>query len=165
MFVPEDTVEYEPIGTISTPFDSPEGMPIQPAGATATEGIIEFHEPYAAGLQDLKGFTHCIVLYHFHAVREGVELTVEPFLDEDQRGLFATRAPRRPNPIGLSVVTIEAVDPPEVLVSGIDVVDGTPLLDLKPFVPEFDAPSNVATGWLEASESTIRSARADDRFR
>ncbi len=159
-----ETVEYDPIGVIRTPFDSPDGMPIQPAGADATEGTVEVDASYTDGLQDLDGFTHCILLYHFHASADCASLRVEPFLDDEQRGLFATRAPQRPNPVGLSVVGIESVTAREVAVSGIDVVDGTPLLDIKPFVPGFDVPDDPDTGWLDAPEATIRSERADGRF-
>lgn len=159
-----DQLAYEPIGTIRSPFDSPDGMPIQPAGANAIEGIVEVDESYAGGLKDLDGFSHCILLYHFHAAAEGASLRVEPFLDDEERGVFATRAPRRPNPIGISIVEIEDVTARTVLVNGIDVVDGTPLLDIKPFVPAFDVPERAKTGWLDASLSTIAMKRSDDRF-
>jgi tRNA-Thr(GGU) m(6)t(6)A37 methyltransferase TsaA len=162
--VPEDTFSYESIGEIRTPFESPDGMPIQPAGADSVTGTVEIEEQYADGLGDLTGFSHCILLYHFHASGDDALLQVEPFLDDERRGVFSTRAPQRPNPIGLSVVAIESVTEQELTVSGIDVVDGTPLLDIKPFVPEFDIPSEVQTGWLDASKSTIRSEQADERF-
>ncbi|MFW5977736.1 MAG: tRNA (N6-threonylcarbamoyladenosine(37)-N6)-methyltransferase TrmO [Halohasta sp.] len=160
----EDQFSYEPIGVIRTPFESPDGMPIQPIGDAAVEGTVELEKAYADGLEDLDGFTHCILLYHFHASDDAAPLEVEPFLDDERRGVFATRAPQRPNPIGLSVVEVESITDETVTVNGIDVVDRTPLLDIKPFVPEFDVPSDVDTGWLTASESTIRSKRADERF-
>jgi len=160
----EDQLRYEPIGVIRTAFESPDGMPIQPVGNTAVEGTVELKEEYADGLQDLDGFSHCILLYHFHASDGAAPLEVEPFLDDEQRGVFATRAPQRPNPIGLSVVEIESVTNERITVNDIDVVDQTPLLDIKPFVPEFDVPSDVDTGWLTASESTIHSKEADERF-
>jgi tRNA-Thr(GGU) m(6)t(6)A37 methyltransferase TsaA len=162
--MPGDTFEYESIGVIRTPFESPEGMPIQPVGADEVDGTVKVDGPYADALQDLDGFTHCILLYHFHESANTASLQVEPFLDEEQRGLFATRAPQRPNPIGLSVVEIDAVTTQEVTVKGIDVVDGTPLLDIKPFVPDFDVPDDADTGWLDASKSTIQSKQADERF-
>ena len=160
----DETVEYEPIGVIRTPFESPEGMPIQPVGAADAPGTVELEERYAAGLLDLDGFSHCILLYHFHASDAESPLHVEPFLDDTERGVFATRAPRRPNPIGLSVVEIDDVTGNEVAVTGVDVVDGTPLLDVKPFVPEFDVPDRAEAGWLESTRSAARSTRADDRF-
>ncbi|WP_254767426.1 tRNA (N6-threonylcarbamoyladenosine(37)-N6)-methyltransferase TrmO [Salinilacihabitans rarus] len=159
-----DEIAYEPIGVIRTPFDDPEGMPIQPAGDEAAVGTVELEERYAAGLQDLDGFSHCILLYHFHASDDDVSLRVEPFLDDDERGLFATRAPQRPNSIGLSVVAVDGVDGPTLTVSGVDVVDGTPLLDVKPFVPGFDVPDDAEAGWIAASEESVRTKRADDRF-
>lgn len=160
----EDQLIYEPIGVIRTPFESPDEMPIQPVGDDAEEGIVQLKESYADGLQDLDGFTHCILLYHFHVSGDAAPLAVEPFLDDEQRGVFATRAPQRPNPIGLSVVGIETITGRNVTVNRIDVVDQTPLLDIKPFVPNFDVPSDADTGWLTASESTIQSKQADERF-
>ncbi|WP_327053567.1 tRNA (N6-threonylcarbamoyladenosine(37)-N6)-methyltransferase TrmO [Halomicrococcus gelatinilyticus] len=161
----EDQFRYESIGVIRSPFDSPEEMPIQPVGADSTVGTVELEASYAEGLQDLDGFTHCILLYHFHAADDTVSLQVEPFLDDVHRGLFATRAPQRPNPIGLSVVEIDTVSEQEVTVEGVDVVDGTPLLDIKPFVPQFDVPDGTTeTGWLDASRTTVQSTRADERF-
>lgn len=162
--MPTDQLTYEPIGVIRTPFDSPEGMPIQPVGDDAAEGVVELADAYADGLDDLDGFSHCILLYHFHASGDDAPLEVEPFLDDESRGVFATRAPQRPNPIGLSVVEIESVADNELTVTGIDVVDQTPLLDIKPFVPEFDVPTDADTGWLTATQSTIRSKEADERF-
>lgn len=162
--MPENQFEYQPIGWIETPFESPEGMPIQPIGAEGTEGTVRLDEEYIDGLRDLDGFSHCILVYHLHEAGEEAPLRVEPFLDDTERGLFATRAPLRPNPIGLSVVEIDTVDAGEVTVTGIDVVDGTPLLDIKPFVPGFDSPDDVETGWLDASGSDIRTKRSDERF-
>jgi tRNA-Thr(GGU) m(6)t(6)A37 methyltransferase TsaA len=160
----EEQFQYTSIGVIRTPFESPEGMPIQPIGADAADGTVELDESYADGLQDLDGFSHCILLYHFHDTADSAPLEVEPFLDKEKRGVFATRAPQRPNQIGLSVVKITSVADHEVSVSGIDVVDQTPLLDIKPFVPDFDVPNDVATGWIDASKSTIQSKQADKRF-
>ena len=153
----EDQPSYEPIGVIRTSFESP-------VGDAAAEGVVELMEAYADGLKDLDGFSHCILLYHFHVAEDATPMEVEPFLDDEQRGVFATRAPQRPNPIGISVVEIESVTDQVVTVNGIDVVDQTPLLDIKPFVPKFDVPADVDTGWLTASESTIHSKEADERF-
>lgn len=158
------TIEFEPIGEIRTPFETPEAMPIQPVGADRTTGTVVVDPAYADGLADLAGFSHCILLYHFHESDGDAPLCVEPFLDETERGLFATRAPRRPNGIGLSVVEIKDVEDGTVTVDGIDTVNGTPLLDIKPFVPEFDVPDDIEAGWMTASRETIKSKRADDRF-
>jgi tRNA-Thr(GGU) m(6)t(6)A37 methyltransferase TsaA len=162
--VPEIQFEYQPIGWIETPFESPEGMPIQPAGAEETEGTVRLNEEYIDGLQDLDGFSHCILVYHLHEAGDEAPLQVVPFLDDTERGLFATRAPRRPNPIGLSVVEIKTIEGGEVTVTGIDVVDETPLLDIKPFVPGFDSPKKVETGWLDPIQSDISTKKSDKRF-
>ncbi|MFO7833151.1 MAG: tRNA (N6-threonylcarbamoyladenosine(37)-N6)-methyltransferase TrmO [Halohasta sp.] len=156
---------YEPIGTIRTPFDDPDGMPIQPASEASARGTVVVDPAYVAGLADLDGFSHCILLYHFHAGDDDYSLRVTPFLDDTERGLFATRAPNRPNPIGLSIVAVESVDGRELAVSGVDVVDGTPLVDIKPFVPQFDVPDDTAAGWVDETEAGVESTTADDRFR
>lgn len=154
---------YEPIGTILSPFTRLEDMPIQPAGARQVRGRVELLPQYMDGLQDLGGFSHIVLLYHFHRVR-GYELRVTPFLDDQPRGLFATRAPRRPNPIGLSVVRLLAVKGAILEVQGLDVLDGTPLLDLKPHVPAFDVERVERLGWLEQAQDKARQARSDRRF-
>jgi len=156
---------HEPIGTIRTPFERPEGMPIQPAGEASARGTVVVEPAYEAGLADLDGFSHCILLYQFHAGDDDYSLRPTPFLDDTERGLFATRAPRRPNGIGLSIVGVESVDGRELTVSGIDVVDGTPLLDIKPFVPQFDVPADTAAGWVDETDAGVESTTADDRFR
>ncbi|MFW6320643.1 MAG: tRNA (N6-threonylcarbamoyladenosine(37)-N6)-methyltransferase TrmO [Halohasta sp.] len=156
---------YEPIGEIQTPFDDLEGMPIQPASEASASGTVVVDPAYEAGLADLDGFSHCILLYQLHAGDDDYSLRVTPFLDETERGLFATRAPSRPNPIGLSIVSVESVDGRELAVSGIDVVDGTPLLDIKPFVPQFDVPDDTAAGWVDETAAGVESTTADDRFR
>jgi tRNA-Thr(GGU) m(6)t(6)A37 methyltransferase TsaA len=156
-------VSFYPIGTIHTPFTRLEGMPIQPSGAREVEGTISLEPEYEAGLRDLDGFSHIILLYHFHQSK-GYRLTVKPFLDTVERGLFSTRAPRRPNPIGLSIVELERIDGLTLYVRGIDVLDGTPLLDIKPWVPTFDGPENVRTGWLDKNQENSRSTKSDHRF-
>jgi tRNA-Thr(GGU) m(6)t(6)A37 methyltransferase TsaA len=157
-------IECRPIGVIHTPFTDPRGMPIQPAGAAGVAGSVEIFAEYRAGLKDLAGFSHVILLYHFHR-SEGFDLEVVPFLDSQPRGLFATRAPRRPNAIGLSVVRLRKVDEGILQVENVDMLDGTPLLDVKPYVPVFDAPDDIRTGWLEESGRNVKDHKADDRFR
>ena len=156
-------IEFTPIGIIHTPFTALEGMPIQPAGAACVPGTIEVFDEYQAGLKDLDGFSHIILLYHLHS-SQGFDLEVVPFLDTQSRGLFATRAPRRPNPIGLSVVRLDRVENGLLYVRNVDMLDGTPLLDIKPYVPEFDAQSEVRTGWLEDAGKNVLSRRSDARF-
>ena len=139
-------------------------MPIQPAGAAGVIGNVEVFEDFRAGLKDLEGFSHIILLYHFHR-SQGFKLHVVPFMDSQIRGLFATRAPRRPNPIGLSVVRLLKIGNGLLHIENVDILDGTPLLDIKPYVPDFDAPTEVRTGWLEETGKTVANRKADDRFK
>jgi tRNA-Thr(GGU) m(6)t(6)A37 methyltransferase TsaA len=159
-----DTICYEPIGTIHTEFDDQTGMPIQASVADGATGTVELDEQYADGLADLDGFSHVILLYHFHESGGDAPLRVEPFLEDRSHGVFATRAPRRPNPIGLSVVSLERVDGTTLTVSDIDVVDGTPLLDVKPYVPAFDDRDDCTVGWMEGNLERDSRHEADDRF-
>ena len=156
-------MNIEAIGTIHTPFTDLENMPIQPAGAVGVQGRVEVFEKYRPGLKDLDGFSHVILLYQFHR-SEGFSLEVVPFMDTVPRGLFATRAPRRPNPIGISVVQLDGLENGVLHVRNIDVLDGTPLLDIKPFFPAFDQPETVRTGWLENAGEKVRATRSDGRF-
>ena len=157
-------MEMTPIGTIHTPFPEPEGMPIQPAGAIGIEGTVEILEKYQEGLKDLGGFSHIVLIYAFHR-SEGFNLHVVPFMDTEPRGLFATRAPRRPNPIGISVVELDRIEGGTLLIRNVDMLDGTPLLDIKPYVPEFDSHATARTGWLEHVRKTVGNRQADDRFK
>jgi len=157
-------IVMNPIGVIHTPFENLEGMPIQPVGAEQIEGQVVIEPQYSEGLADIEGFSHLILLYAFHQSK-GFQLEVKPFLDDRMRGLFATRAPRRPNPIGLSIVELLRREQNILHVSNIDVVDGTPLLDVKPFVPAFDAPQATAIGWLEGKVAHSRCMRSDERFK
>ncbi len=158
-------IEFNPIGRIHTPFMDTQGMPIQPAGAQGISGTVELLPEYAAGLQDLRGFSHIILLYVFHH-SNSYSLRVTPFMDSVPRGVFATRAPNRPNPIGLSVVRLVRVDDTKLHIEGIDVLNGTPLLDIKPYVPEFDHPTGIVrTGWLGKSKQEVSEKRSDDRFK
>ncbi|MEJ2215881.1 MAG: tRNA (N6-threonylcarbamoyladenosine(37)-N6)-methyltransferase TrmO [Gemmatimonadota bacterium] len=158
------TIEFSSIGIIHSPFTELEGMPIQPAGAAGVKGTVEVFPEFRAGLRDLDGFSHVILLYHLHRSR-GFDLRVVPFLDAEPRGLFATRAPRRPNAIGLSVVPLERIEDGLLHVRNMDILDGTPLLDIKPYVPEFDADTEVRTGWLEKTGKAVRNRRSDERFK
>ncbi|WP_417914522.1 tRNA (N6-threonylcarbamoyladenosine(37)-N6)-methyltransferase TrmO [Candidatus Electronema sp. JM] len=151
------------IGFIRSPFSSLEGMPIQPTGAAGVRGKVEILPEYRAGLKDIEGFSHLILLYLFHR-SEGFKLEVVPFLDSQPRGLFATRAPRRPNPIGLSIVRLDSVEDGVLHVQDIDILDGTPLLDIKPYVPVFDRRDGARTGWLELTGNAVTSQKSDSRF-
>jgi len=141
-------IEYRPIGIIHSPFLEPVDMPIQPAGGSGITGTVEVFKDFQPGLKGLECFSHIILLYHFHRNRS-YSLEVIPFLDSKPMGLFATRAPSRPNPIGLSIVQLDAIEQGLLHIQNLDILDGTPLLDIKPYVPNFDAPVKVRTGWLE----------------
>ena len=159
----EEKIQFEPIGMICSPFKNPRDMPIQPTGAKDTRGQVVLDEAYVPGLSDLNGFSHIFLIYCFH-LSKGYELRVRPFMDKEMRGLFSTRAPRRPNPIGLSVVRLLGVEGNILEIQGVDVVDGTPLLDIKPYVPLFDAPAVSSIGWLEGKAGQSETLRSDHRF-
>jgi tRNA-Thr(GGU) m(6)t(6)A37 methyltransferase TsaA len=154
---------YHPIGVLHTPFQNLGDMPIQPTGEGSAPGTAEIFAEYADGLQDLDGFSHVILLFHLHQVHH-VALCVVPFLGSEPRGIFATRAPSRPNPIGLSVVRLLSVEGRTLHLGNVDILDGTPLLDVKPYVPAFDRPARARAGWLQARQRDVRTRRSDSRF-
>ncbi len=156
-------VTYTPIGIIHSPFHDPVGMPIQPPGARGIRGTVEIFPPYREGLRDLEGFSRVILVYHFHRSKPS-HLVVRPYLDSVDRGVFATRAPARPNPIGISIVRLISVRGGILSVEDVDVLDGTPLLDVKPYVPAFDAYPDAAAGWLEGKYDAVPGGRSDGRF-
>jgi len=156
-------ISYSPIGIIHTPHQNREGSPIQPSGAQGIIGTVEVYNEYLEGLQDLDGFSHIILIYHFHQ-SQGFKLRVTPFLDTLPHGVFATRAPQRPNAIGLSVVKLLKIEGALVTVAGVDMLDGTPLLDIKPFVKEFDHVLRSRNGWLEKNKQQSHTRKADNRF-
>jgi len=134
-----------PIGEIHTPFIDKRETPIQASRSTAI-GQVEVYPAYVAGLRDLDGFSHIILIYAFHRSQD-YTLMVTPFLDDQERGLFSTRYPARPNPIGLSTVRLLSIHDHVLEIEGADMLDGTPLLDIKPYVPEFDVRAEARTGW------------------
>lgn len=154
---------YHPIGVIRTPFKEPRGTPIQPTGAKEVKGVIEIDPEYCAGLKDLDGFSYLILLYHFH-MTEGFSLEVRPYMDKETHGVFATRIPGRPNPIGLSVVRLVKVEGCKLHIQDVDIIDGTPLLDIKPYVPAFDLRETNEIGWLTGKSGGVRHAKSDGRF-
>jgi tRNA-Thr(GGU) m(6)t(6)A37 methyltransferase TsaA len=156
-------ITFTPIGIIHSPFTDLEGMPIQPAGAREAIGTVLVDPALEAGLLDLEGFSHLYLLYHFHRAAP-TRLKVVPFLDSREHGIFATRSPSRPNPIGLSVVELLEVRGNRLTVRGIDVLDGTPLLDIKPYVDAFDRVGGSRSGWLASSSKEIVRLRSDRRF-
>lgn len=156
-------IEYRQIGTIHTPFKSIEGMPIQPAGAESVPGTVEVYPEYSEGLKDLDGFSHIILVYHFHKAAKS-KLVVTPFMDDQPRGVFATRAPKRPNPIGLSIVRLLKIEGSTIEVENVDILDGTPLIDIKPYVPDFDEYPADRVGWLEHAKGAVKGKKSDNRF-
>ena len=159
-----ETITYKSIGVIHTPFKDIKGMPIQPIGARGIQGIVQVEPEYVQGVQDLEGFSHLILIYHFH-LSEGYSLQVKPFMDDVLHGVFATRAPKRPNPIGISIVRLTKVDGGTLHIEDVDIVDGTPLLDIKPYVPEFDSQKAEQIGWLSKNVGKVHELKSDERFR
>jgi tRNA-Thr(GGU) m(6)t(6)A37 methyltransferase TsaA len=157
-------IKYRPIGMIYSPFKEPKGTPIQPSAASGVEGIVEVFPKYAGGLIDLDGFSHVILLYHFHLSKE-TSLEVKPYMDEQRHGVFATRAPSRPNPIGISIVRLVKIERNVLYVQDVDIVDRTPLLDIKPYVPDFDVKDVQRTGWLEKNVHKLVTSKDNGRFK
>ena len=156
-------IKYKPIGVIHSPFKEPKGTPIQPAAAKGINGIVEIFPEYAEGLKDIESFSHIILLYHFHLSKESA-LTARPYMDNETHGVFAMRGPSRPNPIGISVVCLVKVEGNILHIRDVDIVDGTPLLDIKPYVPEFDIREVERIGWLEKSVHKLSESKDDGRF-
>lgn len=156
-------IEYTSIGTLYSPHKNIADMPIQPSGAAGVTGTISLEAQYVEGLKDLEHFSHIYVLYHFHQAGEAL-LTVTPFMDSNRHGIFATRAPRRPNPIGLSVLKLNKIVGHLLQVENVDILNGTPVLDVKPYVPDFDHIQVEKTGWLNHAEGVVKKQRSDDRF-
>ncbi|MCW3787447.1 tRNA (N6-threonylcarbamoyladenosine(37)-N6)-methyltransferase TrmO [Plebeiibacterium sediminum] len=147
-------IQFHPIGYIYTPHKSLENMPIQPAGAKAVKGTIEILPEYADGLQDIEGFSHITLFYHLHKVKE-YKLKVTPFMDTKEHGIFACKSPTRPNAMGMSTVKLLAVDGNVLHIEEVDMLDGTPLIDIKPYWPKFDSRENVRMGWLEKQPEIV----------
>jgi tRNA (adenine37-N6)-methyltransferase len=155
-------IKLTPIGILHTPFDDMSQMPIQPNGKKSASGYAEIFDEYLEGLQGLETFSHVILIYHFHQ-QEQTMLRVKPFLDDTEMGLFATRAPARPNKIGLSVVQLEGIEGNRVILRNLDMVNGSPLLDIKPYVPRFDHYPDANNGWLEGKRN-VDDQLSDNRF-
>jgi len=157
------TLTLTPIGTIHSPYTTLAGMPIQPAGAKGVAGTVELLPELTPGLADLDGFSHLILIYWFHQ-STGYALSVTPFLDTDEHGIFATRSPRRPNPIGLSALKLVGVQDNVVELENVDILDGTPVLDVKPYVADFDVWPATRFGWFEGKSTKAETVRSDARF-
>ena len=160
-----EEIIIKPIGTIFTPHTSIKNMPIQPLAAKGIKGYIKLLPEYTEGLKDLKGFSHITLIYHFHKIN-GYELVVTPFMDTEKRGIFACKAPKRPNAIGISTVKLISIKENIVHIEQVDMLDETPLIDIKPFYPRYDNRLNAKTGWLERFKKTpVVKLRSDERFK
>ena len=157
------SLTYKSIGVVHSPFKEPKNVPIQAAASKSTSGTLEIYPEYAEGLHDIEDFSHLILLYHFHLI-EGCSFLVKPFLDDNLRGVFATRSPARPNKIGLSVVRLIGIKNNVLQIQDVDIIDGTPLLDIKPFVPDFDCRNTNKIGWLGGKIGKLKITKDDGRF-
>ena len=160
------TFEMKQIVIVRSPFCDLVNMPVQPKGARDVCATLEIDTAYREGLKDLDGFSHVYLIYHFHKVKEP-KLSVIPFNDmtHTPRGVFSTRTPMHPNSIGLSVVELVKVEGTIVTIKGVDILDGTPLLDIKPYIENFDKiEGEVKSGWMKATLDEVSSKRSDERF-
>ena len=160
--MPKALVTFTPIGIIRSAHAAPEATPIQPVYAADCLGRAELYPEYAEGLADIEGFSHLYLLYHLHRA-PAPRLRVKPFLEDFEHGIFATRAPARPNPLGMSLVRLVRREGPVLHLSGIDILDGTPLIYIKPYSPRFDSVDSPRCGWTErvpADEALRRGRRA-----
>lgn len=158
-----DEIIFHSIGTIRSPFNTLTDMPIQPNAARGIRGSVVLDPKLADGLLDLEGFSHLVLIYHFHRSK-GYKSRLKPFLDDKDHGVFATRAPNRPNGIGLSIVKLLNIQGNVIEVENLDILNNTPLLDIKPYVPAFDGPESVRIGWLSNKLEKFKEKRSDDRF-
>ena len=156
-------IKYKPIGIIHSQFKEPRGTPIQPAAARDIKGTVEVFPEYAEGLKDIEGFSHIILIYHFHLAKKS-PLKVKPYMGTKVHGVFSTRAPSRPNPIGISTVCLMGIEKTVLHIQDVDIVDGTPLLDIKPYVPAFDVRKVKKIGWIEQNIHKLAETKDDGRF-
>ena len=156
------TVNYKPIGVIRSPFEENVGVPRQAIGASDIKGSIEVFKEFSEGLKDMDGFSHIVVIFHLHMVKRP-SLKACPPWDGKEHGIFATRSPYRPNPIGLSVVKLESIDKNILYISGIDMADSSPVLDIKPYVPDLNPNKDVRIGWLTDKVEGMNKSKSGDR--
>ena len=157
-------ITYKPIGVVHSPFKEPEGTPIQSAASINSEAVIEIFPEFSEGLLDLEQYSHIYILYHLH-LSQKKGLTVIPFLDTKPHGVFATRSPARPNSIGLSVVNLEKIEGNQLYIKNIDILDGSPVLDIKPYIPQFDVFETSKNGWVEKNIHRMKMQKDDGRFK
>ena len=154
---------YKSIGVVHSPFKEPKNVPIQATASKVTAGTLEIYPDYTEGLRDLDDFSHLILLYHFHIIKDGT-LMVKPFLDAQLHGVFATRSPARPNKVGISIVRLTRIENNILYVQDVDIIDETPLIDIKPFVPEFDCRKTTKIGWYSGKIGKLEVIKDDGRF-
>ncbi|MFA5300115.1 MAG: tRNA (N6-threonylcarbamoyladenosine(37)-N6)-methyltransferase TrmO [Lutibacter sp.] len=158
-------ININPIGIIHTPFNAIKGMPIQPLAAKGVKGYIELFPEYIKGLTDLAEFSHITLLYHLHKIN-GYNLMVKPFMDNKEHGIFATKSPKRPNAIGLSTVKLLGIENNVIHIEMLDMLNGTPLIDIKPFFSKFDNRTNTKSGWLNNQLNIpIKELRSHEHFK
>jgi len=157
-----DVVKYQPIGRIYSPFKENIGVPRQAVGASEIKGSIEIFDDFSGGLKDLDGFSHIVVIFHLHMVKNP-SLKAHPPWDGKEHGVFATRSPYRPNPIGVSVVKLEHIDKNILHISGVDMADDSPVLDIKPHVPDLNPTKDVRIGWLTDKVEGMNKSKSGDR--
>jgi tRNA-Thr(GGU) m(6)t(6)A37 methyltransferase TsaA len=158
-----DSLVLRPIGVVRSPFQTSTGMPIHTVAAADAQARVQVFEEFAAGLRDVDGFDYLILLTHLHLATEKLE--VVPFMDTQSHGVFATRAPARPNRIGMSIVRLLRVDGCTLHFSGNDMLDGTPVLDIKPYVPALDVRQTERIGWFAHGLLNLPSAVSDERMK
>jgi tRNA-Thr(GGU) m(6)t(6)A37 methyltransferase TsaA len=144
----KEKITIKSIGIINTPYKEPKGIPIQGKFKRGVTGTVRVFPEYKAGLKDIEGFSHVILVYHFNRSKEE-KLTGRPFLEDTEHGIFAIRSPHRPNHIGFSIVKLKSIKGNIITFSEVDILDGTPLLDIKPYVKHFDSRDNVKNGWID----------------
>jgi tRNA-Thr(GGU) m(6)t(6)A37 methyltransferase TsaA len=157
------TITYHPIGVVHSRLKTPAGAPLQSVSGKLLKGTVEVFPKYVPGLKDLAGFSHLILISHLH-LSSRPSLTVRPFLDNAEHGVFATRAPARPNPIGISVVRLRKIRGGTIFIQDLELIEGTPLLDIKPYVPQIDARRTQKIGWLTRNISKLHQTKSDARF-
>jgi len=157
-------IHFKSIGVVHSPYKTVENMPIQSSASKDVEAEIEVFDKYKEGLSDLEGFSHIYVIFFLNMVKEP-KLKVVPFLDTVERGIFATRSPARPNPVGLSLVELISVNDNIIKIRGVDMLDGSPVIDIKPYVPDFEKSENVRKGWFEGKSHKAEEILSDKRFK
>ena len=156
-------INYSPIGVVRSPFKEQKNMPIQTIGCKGIKGTVEVFSRYTEGLKDLEGFSYIFLICHFNLAKD-YSLLVKPFIDDNVHGVFATRAPSRPNPIGLSLVRLGKIENNTLFVEDLDILDNTPVLDIKPFFPTVDCRRTTRIGWAKGKINKISTAKNDGRF-